>query len=100
MSKKSLIERQKKRIFLVKKYFSKRQKLKKQINQQKLISKKFQFQHKLQKLPRDSSRVRLHNRCLFSGRPKGFFRNFKISRHYIREMALLGYLPGIKKASW
>nr|YP_009306405.1 ribosomal protein S14 [Caulerpa cliftonii]AOP19309.1 ribosomal protein S14 [Caulerpa cliftonii] len=100
MSKKALIERQRKRILLVNKYFLKRQNLKKQIRQEPLISKKFQLQQKLQKLPRDSSSSRLQNRCLLSGRPKGFFRDFQISRHYVREMALLGYLPGVQKASW
>ena len=60
----------------------------------------FHLQQKLQKFPRDSSPVRLHNRCLLSGRPKGFFRDFQLSRHYLREMALMGDLPGVKKASW
>nr|YP_009519459.1 ribosomal protein S14 [Rhipiliopsis peltata]AYC65510.1 ribosomal protein S14 [Rhipiliopsis peltata] len=99
MSKKALIERQKKRQFLVKKYFQKRQFLKKQMAKA-ILQKRFQFQQKLQKLPKDSSYVRLHNRCLLSGRPKGFFRDFLLSRHFLREMALLGFLPGIKKASW
>ena len=68
--------------------------------QQISAAKRFQYQQKLQKLPRDSSYVRLHNRCLFSGRPKGFFRDFQLSRHFLREMALLGFLPGVQKASW
>nr|AYC63967.1 ribosomal protein S14 [Flabellia petiolata] len=100
MSKKALIERQKKRELLVNKYFVQRQNLKKQIKKEGRFSAKFQLQQKLQKLPRDSSYIRLHNRCLFSGRPKGFFRDFQLSRHFIREMALLGLLPGVKKASW
>nr|QHN60181.1 30S ribosomal protein S14 [Caulerpa sertularioides f. longipes] len=100
MSKKALIERQRRRIFLVNKYFSKRQNLKSKIQQEKSVSKKFQLQQKLQKFPRDSSYVRLNSRCLLSGRPKGVFRDFQISRHFLREMALLGFLPGIKKASW
>ena len=54
----------------------------------------------LQKLPRDSAAVRLHNRCQISGRPKGYMRQFGISRINFREMALNGLIPGVKKASW
>ena len=101
MSKKALIERQLKRQLLVRKYYLKRFDLKKQIKKGPLgLSQKFQLQQKLQKLPRDSSYIRLHNRCLLSGRSKGFFRDFQLSRHFLREMALLGLLPGVKKASW
>nr|YP_009519406.1 ribosomal protein S14 [Pseudocodium devriesii]AYC65409.1 ribosomal protein S14 [Pseudocodium devriesii] len=100
MSRKALIERQRKRQNLVKKHAFQRQKLKKQIQQVDSLQQKFQLQQKIQKLPRDSSPVRLHNRCRLSGRPKGFFRDFQMSRHFVREMALLGLLPGVKKASW
>ena len=100
MSKKSLIERQRKRQMLVKKYYIKRQKIHQQIKKEKSLQKKFQWQQKMQKLPRDSCYVRLHNRCLLSGRPKGFFRDFQLSRHFLREMALVGVLPGVQKASW
>ena len=89
MAKKALIERQKKRQILVRKFSLKRFQLKQQKNFQKL-----------QQLPRDSSYVRLHNRCSLSGRPKGFLRDFKLSRHFVREMALSGFFPGMKKASW
>ncbi len=54
----------------------------------------------LQKLPKDASPVRLHNRCQLTGRPKGYMRQFGISRINFREMALNGLIPGIKKASW
>ena len=54
----------------------------------------------LQKLPKNSSPVRLHNRCKLSGRPKGYMRQFGISRFDFREMALKGLIPGVKKASW
>lgn len=100
MSKKSLIERQRKREFLVKKYNFRRQKFHTEIKKESLFQKKILLQQKLQKLPRDSSHVRLHNRCLLSGRPKGFFRDFQLSRHFLREMALMGFLPGVQKASW
>lgn len=54
----------------------------------------------LQKLPKNSSKVRLHNRCQLSGRPKGYIRLFGLSRINFREMALRGEIPGVKKASW
>jgi len=100
MSKKALIERQQKRKILVNKYFIKRKKIKEQIKKEKSLQKVFQIQLKLQKLPRNSSQTRLNNRCLISGRSRGFFRNFQLSRHFLREMALSGLLPGIQKASW
>jgi small subunit ribosomal protein S14 len=54
----------------------------------------------LQKLPKNSSPVRMHNRCQLSGRPKGYMRQFGVSRINFREMALQGLIPGVKKASW
>lgn len=54
----------------------------------------------LQKLPKNSSKVRLHNRCMLTGRPKGYMRQFGVSRINFREMALNGQIPGVKKASW
>ena len=54
----------------------------------------------LQKLPKNSSKVRLHNRCNLSGRPKGYMRQFGLSRINFREMALKGLIPGVRKASW
>lgn len=54
----------------------------------------------LQQLPRNASPVRLHNRCLMTGRPRGYYRKFGISRLVLREMALRGEIPGVKKASW
>lgn len=100
MSKKALIERQRKRQLLVNRYSIKRLYFTKQIKKEKFLQKKFNLQQKLQNLPRDSSYVRLHNRCLLSGRSKGFVRDFQLSRHFLREMALLGLLPGVQKASW
>lgn len=54
----------------------------------------------LQKLPRNSSKVRLHNRCKLTGRPRGYIRTFGISRNIFRDMALFGLIPGVRKASW
>lgn len=100
MSRKSLIERQKKRKKLVQKYIRKRNYLKYKIKKSIFLEEKFNIHIKLQKLPRNSSPTRLHNRCLISGRPKGFYRNFGVSRHFVRELAHEGLLPGVQKASW
>lgn len=100
MSRKSLIEKEKYREKLVQKYSKKRKKLKLQIKKSLFIEEKFTLHRKLQKLPRNSNPTRLNNRCLFSGRAKGFLRNFGISRHFFRELAHEGLLPGVKKSSW
>ena len=100
MSKKSLIEKEKNRKKLVRKYSQKRKKLKLQIKQSLFLEEKFTLHRKLQKLPRNSAPTRLNNRCLLSGRSKGFLRDFGISRHFFREFAHEGLLPGIKKSSW
>jgi small subunit ribosomal protein S14 len=100
MSKKSLIEKEKNRKKLVRKYLQKRKKLKLQIKQSLFLEEKFTLHRKLQKLPRNSAPTRLNNRCLISGRAKGFLRDFGISRHFFRELAHEGLLPGIKKSSW
>ena len=100
MSRKSLIEREKKRINLVQKYSIKRQKLAIEIKRALYLENKFNLYRKLQKLPRNSCQVRLKNRCSLSGRSKGFLRDFGISRHFVREFAHEGFLPGVVKASW
>ena len=100
MARKSLIEREKKRKNLVRKYFQKRKDLRLQIKKSVFLEEKFNLHRKIQKLPRNSAPTRLHNRCFLSGRPKGFFRDFGISRHFVRELAHEGLLPGIQKASW
>jgi small subunit ribosomal protein S14 len=61
---------------------------------------RWQAQVALQQLPRDSSPFRLRNRCALTGRPRGVFKRFKLSRTQVREQAMLGNLPGLKKASW
>ncbi len=100
MAKKSIIEREKKRQQLVIKYAEKRLDLKNQIKLQDSLEKKLSIHRQLQKLPKNSSAVRLHNRCLITGRPKGYFRDFGLSRHVLREMAHQGLLPGVRKSSW
>ncbi len=89
MARKSLIARENKRQRLVEKYADLRKQLKEEGRWDEL-----------DKLPKNSSKVRLHNRCLLTGRPKGYMRMFGISRVAFRKMALEGKIPGITKASW
>jgi len=89
MAKESMKAREIKRQKLIDKYAAKRAKLKAEGDYQALS-----------RLPRNSSRIRLHNRCKLTGRPKGYIRQFGISRITFREMANAGLIPGIKKASW
>lgn len=100
MAKKSLIQRELKRQNLVIKFSKKRESLKQQIKQASSLKQKFRLHRQLQQLPKNSSKVRLHNRCLITGRPKGYFRDFGLSRHVLREMASQALLPGVTKSSW
>jgi small subunit ribosomal protein S14 len=100
MANKAMIQRELKRQRLVMKYAEKRLLLKEQIKEASSLKEKLDLHKQLQKLPRNSSAVRLHNRCLVTGRPKGYFRDFGLSRHVLREMAHEGLLPGVQKASW
>ena len=100
MAKKSMIEREKKRIKLYKKYALKRNHLLKLYQNEDNFNLKLELHSKLQKLPRNSSKTRIRNRCWKTGRPRGFFRDFGLSRHVVREMAHQCLLPGVKKSSW
>lgn len=100
MAKKSMIEREKKRILLEKKYALKRSRLLIEYLQEKSFNGKLKVHSKLQKLPRNSAKTRIRNRCWKTGRPRGVFRNFGLSRHVFREMAHQCLLPGVKKSSW
>ncbi|AFZ45615.1 SSU ribosomal protein S14P [Halothece sp. PCC 7418] len=100
MAKKGMIEREKKRQKLVDKYADKRAELKEQIRTSTSPRERFQLQRELQRLPRNSSRTRLHNRCNVTGRPRGYYRDFGLSRNVFREWAHKGYLPGVVKSSW
>lgn len=100
MARKALIQRQKKRQLLYEKYYLKRKWIKNKITTNTKLEQKLYWHLKLQKLPKNSSLVRLHNRCLVTGRPKGFFRFFGLSRHLIREFAHQGFFPGVVKSSW
>jgi len=100
MAKKSMIEREKKRIKLQKKYALKRINLLSKYKNEDSFSKKLELQSKIQKLPRNSAKTRIRNRCWKTGRPRGVFRDFGLSRHVIREMAHQCLLPGVTKSSW
>ncbi len=100
MAKKSMIEREKKRIKLYKKYALKRTSLLKLYQNEENFNLKLELHSKLQKLPRNSSKTRIRNRCWKTGRPRGVFRNFGLSRHVVREMAHQCLLPGVTKSSW
>lgn len=101
MAKKSMINRQKKREKLVRKYAAKRELLKQQSNDMSLSAEERQnARAKLAKLPRNSSPVRLGTRCVVSGRPRAIYREFMLSRIAFRDLALQGRLPGIHKSSW
>lgn len=100
MAKKSMIEREKKRIQLTKKYSEKRSKLMQEYKKEKNFNLKLDIHAKIQKLPRNSSKTRIRNRCWKTGRPRGVFRDFGLSRHVFREMAHQCLLPGVTKSSW
>ena len=101
MAKKSAVQKNLRRIKMVNKFEKKRNKLKKIIMDKKLeLAERFAAQLKLDKLPKNSSRVRIRNRCGISGRPHGYYRKLKISRIALRDMASSGKIPGIIKSSW
>ena len=101
MAKTSAIQKNLKRIKLVKKYAKKRAALKKIIKNKKLeLSERFAAQLKLNKLPKNSAKIRIRNRCEVSGRPHGVYRKLKISRIALRQLGLQGKIPGLVKSSW
>ncbi|GAA4402632.1 30S ribosomal protein S14 [Quisquiliibacterium transsilvanicum] len=101
MAKLSLINRELKREAMVKKFAHKRAELQAVIGDQSRSEEdRYQARLKLQQLPRDSSPVRLRNRCELTGRPRGTYRKFGLGRNKLREAAMRGDVPGIAKASW
>ena len=101
MAKTSVIEREKKRAKLVKKYAAKRAELKQAaINPKLSLDDRMEAQTKLQKLPRDASPTRQRNRCVLTGRPRGVYRKFGLARTKLREATMRGDVPGLRKASW
>jgi len=101
MAKTSSIQRNLKRIRLAKKFLKKRQELKKIISNKKLpLTERFEAQLKLSKIPRNSARTRIRNRCEITGRPHGVYRKLRISRIALRDLASKGKIPGMTKSSW
>ncbi|WP_202225449.1 30S ribosomal protein S14 [Okeania sp. KiyG1] len=100
MAKKSMIEREKKRKKLVEKYAAKRAELKLQFEEAEDLEEKIEIHRQIQRLPRNSAPSRVRNRCWLTGRPRGYYRDFGLSRNVIREMAHEGLLPGVVKSSW
>ena len=101
MAKKSSIQKNLKRIKLSIKFSEKRENLKKIIKNKKLpLKERFEAQLKLAKIPRNSARTRIRNRCEITGRPHGVYRKLRISRIALRDLALAGKIPGMTKSSW
>ena len=101
MAKTSAIQRNLKRIRMTKRFENKRKKLKVIINNKKLpLNERFAAQLKLSKLPKNSARTRIRNRCEITGRPHGVYRKLRISRIALRQMASAGKIPGMTKSSW
>jgi len=101
MAKVSAVQKNNKKRALVEKFAGKRAALKAIINNRELpIEERFKAQLKLSELPRNSSKIRVRNRCLVSGRPRGVYRKLKMSRIALRDLGSLGRIPGIVKSSW
>lgn len=100
MAKQSMIQREIKRNKLVQQHSHKRDKIKSQIRKTWDFSEQLQLQKALQKLPRNSSPCRQRKRCWLTGRSRGVYRDFGLSRHVLREMSHECLLPGVKKSSW
>ena len=101
MAKLALINRDKKRREMVKKYAAKREQLLAIMNNASLgDEERYAARQKFQQLPRNSSPVRLRNRCSLTGRPRGVYRKFGLARTKVREFAMRGEIPGVIKASW
>jgi len=101
MAKVSSVQKNKRRQRLVKKYANQRKRLKELAKDPSVLpEEQFLARLKLARLPRNSSRTRLRNRCELTGRPRGFYRKFRLSRIALRELASNGQIPGLTKASW
>ncbi|MDX2098506.1 MAG: 30S ribosomal protein S14 [Leptolyngbyaceae cyanobacterium bins.59] len=100
MAKKSMIEREKRRKRLVEKYAAKREALKEEFANAENQQERLEIHRKIQQLPLNSAPNRVRNRCWMTGRPRGYYRDFGLSRNMLRDMAHKGLLPGVVKASW
>ena len=101
MAKLSAVNKNRKRIKLSDRLFKKRKALKKIIMDKKIsLEERFKAQQKLSKMPRNSAKIRVRNRCQITGRPHGVYRKLKISRIALRQLGLEGKIPGMVKSSW
>jgi len=107
MAKKSMIQRELKRKSLVNRFINKRNNVKQKLKNlminsetSRLYEETLKLQENLQRFPRNSSKIRIKNRCWKTGRSRGYYRDFGLSRHVVRELAHEGILPGVIKASW
>lgn len=100
MAKQSMIQREKKRERLITRYATKRMRLKEQLGTVSSFQERVELYKKFEKIPRNSSKVRNRNRCWVTGRSRGFYKDFGLSRHVLREMAHEGLIPGLTKSSW
>lgn len=100
MAKKSMLERDLKRKSLINKYANHRKSILEELKKADSLDRLFELNEKIQKLPRNSARTRLRNRCWKTGRPRGYSRFFGLCRNAFREMAHDCFLPGVTKASW
>ncbi|MDM8335006.1 30S ribosomal protein S14 [Wolbachia pipientis] len=102
MAKKSMIQKNLRRVRLCDQHREKREKLKSIMNDKSIpIGERFAAQNKLiKKLPRDSSRTRVRNRCALTGRPRGVYRKFGLCRIVLRDLCSFGKIPGVTKSSW
>lgn len=95
-----MVEREKRRRKLVEKYAQKREALLEEFASATSQQAKLEIHRQIQRLPRNSAPTRVRNRCWLTGRPRGYYRDFGVSRHVLREMAHQGLLPGVVKSSW
>ena len=101
MAKQSSIQKNNKRKLMVKKFREKRHNLKMKIKDRNIsMEERFKLQSKINELPRDGARIRVRNRCELTGRTRGVYRKFGLSRIKIRELSMAGSLPGVVKSSW
>jgi small subunit ribosomal protein S14 len=100
MAKQGMIQREKKRERLVAKHSTKRESIKEELKKVSSFQERVVLYKKLESIPRNSSPSRQRNRCWVTGRSQGFYRDFGLSRHVLREMGNEGLIPGLKKSSW
>jgi small subunit ribosomal protein S14 len=100
MAKQSMIQREKKRERLIAKHLPKRESIKESLKTAGSFQERLALYKKFERIPRNSSPSRQRNRCWVTGRSRGFYKDFGLSRHVLREMGNEGLIPGLKKSSW